>query len=167
MPHKIQNKIQNVSSVTKALLGLLPIIALLIFSLKCYFVVKYRRMWAVTSYYKLYPLTMVVLLINLLLHDLPQTILGMIFIILALLRQIWAQYSWAPQWTCWKIETSLFLLRSLQTSFIWSSNRKSYSTLLRYSCCSSNYCFTRYISTANTRYAFHFRSQCYALSAII
>ena len=62
-----------------ALLGLLPIIALLIFSLKCYFVVKYRRMWAVTSYYKLYPLTMVVLLINLLLHDLPQTILGMIF----------------------------------------------------------------------------------------
>ena len=67
------------SSVTKALLGLLPIIALLIFSLKCYFVVKYRRMWAVTSYYKLYPLTMVVLLINLLLHDLPQTILGMIF----------------------------------------------------------------------------------------
>ena len=68
-----------VLSIMKALLGLLPIIALLIFSLKCYFVVKYRRMWAVTSYYKLYPLTMVVLLINLLLHDLPQTILGMIF----------------------------------------------------------------------------------------
>ena len=43
-------------------------------------------MWAVTSYYKLYPLTMVVLLINLLLHDLPQTILGMIFTIFAYLR---------------------------------------------------------------------------------
>ena len=68
-----------VLSISKALLGLLPIIALLIFSLKCYFVVKYRRMWAVTSYYKLYPLTMVVLLINLLLHDLPQTILGTVF----------------------------------------------------------------------------------------
>ena len=74
----------NVLSIMIALLGLLPIIALLIFSLKCYFVVKYRRMWAVTSYYKLYPLTMVVLLINLLLHDLPQTILGMIFRILRL-----------------------------------------------------------------------------------
>ena len=75
---------KNCLSVIKALLGLLPIIALLIFSLKCYFVVKYRRMWAVTSYYKLYPLTMVVLLINLLLHDLPQTILGMFLAIFAL-----------------------------------------------------------------------------------
>lgn len=32
-------------------------------------------MWAVTSYYKLYPLTMVLLLLNLLFHDVPQAIL--------------------------------------------------------------------------------------------
>ena len=63
-----------------AMLGLLPIISLMVFILKCYFAIKYRRMWAVTSYYKLYPLTMVLLLLNLLFHDVPQAILGLITI---------------------------------------------------------------------------------------
>ena len=86
-----------------AMLGLLPIISLMIFILKCYFAIKYRRMWAVTSYYKLYPLTMVLLLLNLLFHDVPQAILGLLL----------HHYD-----VCQNVTFSLLLLCPLQTTLL-------------------------------------------------
>ena len=97
-----------------AMLGVLPIISLLVFILKCYFAVKYRRVWAVTSYYKLYPLTMVLLLLNLLFHDVPQAILGKLLF-------------WSP----WSLFDSLFLLRAIQAAIVWFTHWKSHTAVYR------------------------------------
>ena len=57
------------------LLGYLPFALLIILGLRCYVSARYRRRWKTTSYYKIYPVQMCVLLIATIFHDTPEMIL--------------------------------------------------------------------------------------------
>ncbi|CAG5104536.1 Oidioi.mRNA.OKI2018_I69.chr1.g1314.t1.cds [Oikopleura dioica] len=56
-------------------LGYLPIMIMIVLMLRGFVLVRYFRLWKTTSYYKLYPMQMIVLLINTIFHDLPEMIL--------------------------------------------------------------------------------------------
>ena len=61
--------------VVIAFLGYLPLMCMVVLLLRCYASAHYRRLWKVTSYYKIYPVQMVVLLTSLIFHDTPEMIL--------------------------------------------------------------------------------------------
>ena len=56
-------------------LGILPIIGLLSFILKCYISVNFRRIWDAQDIYKLFPTNMILLICELVLHEVPELIL--------------------------------------------------------------------------------------------
>ena len=56
------------------LLAYLPFTLLIILTLRCYVVTHYLSRWKTTSYYKIYPVQMAVLLISTIFHDLPEVI---------------------------------------------------------------------------------------------
>ena len=56
------------------LLAYLPFTLLVILSLRCYVVTHYLSRWKTTSYYKIYPVQMAVLLVSTIFHDLPEVI---------------------------------------------------------------------------------------------
>ena len=56
-------------------LAILPIIGLLTFILKCYISVNFRRIWDADDIYKLYPTNMILLISELIFHEVPELIL--------------------------------------------------------------------------------------------
>ena len=56
------------------LLAYLPFTLLVILTLRCYTVTHYLSKWKTTSYYKIYPVQMAVLLASTIFHDLPEVI---------------------------------------------------------------------------------------------
>jgi hypothetical protein len=58
-----------------AILGYLPIVCLIMLTMRSYVSAHFKRQWQITAYYKIYPVQMVVLLCSLLFHDTPEIIL--------------------------------------------------------------------------------------------
>ena len=58
-----------------ALLGVLPVIGLLSFLMKCYISVNFRRVWDIDDIYKLFPTNMILFTFEVFFHEVPELVL--------------------------------------------------------------------------------------------
>ena len=57
------------------MLAILPVVGLCLLAFKCYVLVTYRRIWNEEDIFKLFPTTMILNIVELILHEVPELIL--------------------------------------------------------------------------------------------